>query len=49
MYFKQKSDLLQFLSSSAKYVLQVNMVADQLFWKISKLKKVQIKLDIKVA
>ena len=49
MNFKQKSDLLYFFSSSAKYVLRVlNMVADRPFWTISKLKKVQIKLDQKV-
>ena len=50
MCFKQKSDLQYFFSSSAKYVLQViNMVANQLFWKILKFQKVQIKLDQNVA
>ena len=50
MYFKQKSDLLYFLSSSAKYVLRViNIVANQPLWKIAKFQIVQIKLDQKVA
>ena len=49
MYFKQKCHLLQFSSSSAKYVLRVvNMAADQTFWTISKFQRVQFKLHQKV-
>ena len=40
MHFKQKSDLLQFLSTSVKYVLRVvNMVANRPFGTISKFQK----------